>query len=452
MTQKARDSRTVMPDHATSTDHAVQAQLDRLSLLSPGADILGLDRIARLCDRLGNPERSLPPVFHVAGTNGKGSTCAYLRAAIEAAGLSAHVFTSPHLIRFNERIRIAGALIEDAALAALLAEVLDIADGIGASFFEVTTAVALLAFSRTPADACIVEVGLGGRLDATNIIPAPEICGIAQLGLDHQSFLGDTIEAIAGEKAGIAKPGVPIVTLHYPATVANRIGQVIGEAGAQWHVKGGSWDAAAYQGRLHYRDQQGKLELPLPGLAGQHQAMNAALAVAMLRHQDALVVPASALRAAMGWADWPARLQHLRGGALVEMLPPGSDLWIDGGHNPSAGRVIGDFLRGHVAADRPLHIVLGLLANKDAGGFLAAMGRLPAHFHMVPVPGHEHHDPETLAETARLAGFQAVPAPTVEGALATIAGGGGTVPPLVLVGGSLYLAGTVLAANGTVID
>ncbi len=441
-----------MPDHASSTDPAVQAQLDRLSLLSPGADILGLDRIARLCARLGHPERQLPPVLHVAGTNGKGSTCAYLRAAIEAAGKSAHVFTSPHLVRFNERIRVAGTLIEDEMLAALLSEVLNVADGIGASFFEVTTAVALLAFSRTPADACIVEVGLGGRLDATNIIAAPAICGIAQLGLDHQSFLGDTIEAIAGEKAGIAKAGVPIVTLHYPATVANRVGEVVAAAGATWHVKGGSWDAAAYQGRLHYRDAQGKLDLPLPGLAGEHQAMNAALAVAMLRHQSAVDVPPAALRAAMGWADWPARLQHLRGGALVGMLPPGSDLWVDGGHNPSAGRVIGDFLRGAVAPDRPLHIVMGLLENKDAGGFLAAMGRLPARFHMVPVPGHAHHDPATLAEIARLAGFTASPAATVEGALAMIAAEQGVTPPVVLVGGSLYLAGRVLDANGTVID
>jgi len=441
-----------MPDHATSTDPAVQAQLDRLSLLSPGADILGLDRIARLCARLGDPQLRLPPVFHVAGTNGKGSTCAYLRAAIEAAGMSAHVFTSPHLVRFNERIRLAGSLIGDEALATLLAEVLDAGGDVGASFFEVTTAAALLAFSRTPADACIVEVGLGGRLDATNVIAAPAICGIAQLGLDHQSFLGDTIEAIAGEKAGIAKRGVPIVSLHYPATVANRIGQAIAEAGAEWHVKGGSWDAAAYQGRLHYRDAQGKLDLPLPGLAGQHQAQNAGLAVAMLRHQKAIELPASALRAAMGWADWPARLQHLRGGALVDMLPPGSELWVDGGHNPSAGRVIGDFLRGHAGAERPLHIVMGLLENKDAAGFLAAMGRLPARFHMVPVPGHAHHPPAALAETARLAGFAAVPAPTVEGALATIAAARGVQPPLVLIAGSLYLAGRVLEANGTVVD
>jgi len=441
-----------MPDHASSADPAVQAQLDRLALLSPGADILGLERIGALMERLGHPERALPPVFHVAGTNGKGSTCAYLRAAIEAAGMSCHVFTSPHLIRFNERIRVAGELIADAELAPLLGEVLDMAGEIAPSFFEVTTAAALLAFSRVPADACIVEVGLGGRLDATNIIPGPLICGIAQLGLDHQSFLGETIEEIAAEKAGIAKPGVPIVTLHYPASIANSIGHAIKTAGAAWHVKGGSWDAAAYQGRLHYRDAQGKLDLPLPGLAGQHQAMNAGLAIAMLRHQQALALPPSALRAAMGWADWPARLQHVRGGVLVDRLPPGAELWVDGGHNPSAGRVLGDFLRGHVAAGRPLHIVMGLLENKDEAGFLAAMGKLDARFHMVPVPGHAHHAPAALAETAQLAGLSAATAADVESAIARICESEQATPPVVLIAGSLYLAGQVLELNGTIID
>src|SRR3954468_9103614 len=199
-----------MADHATSDNPAVQRQLDRLAALSPGADILGLERISALTARLGHPERGLPPVFHVAGTNGKGSTCAYLRAAFEAAGLKAHVYTSPHLVRFNERIRIAGRLIDDDLLADLLEEALDAAEGIEPSFFEATTAAAFLAFARTPADACIVEVGLGGRLDATNVIPAPAVCGIAQLGLDHQQFLGDRIEDVAAEKAGIAKKDAPL--------------------------------------------------------------------------------------------------------------------------------------------------------------------------------------------------------------------------------------------------
>jgi dihydrofolate synthase/folylpolyglutamate synthase len=440
-------------DFATSDSPAVQAQLDRLTLLSPGADILGLERITRLLDRLGNPERDLPPVFHVAGTNGKGSTCAYLRAAVEASGKTAHVFTSPHLVRFNERIRIAGRLISDEMLAALLAEVLDIADGIGPSFFEVATAAALLAFARTPADVCIVEVGLGGRLDATNVIALPVICGIAQLGVDHQAFLGDTIEDIAAEKAGIAKPGVPIATLHYPAGIANRIGSVIGDVGAPWLVKGGAWDAAAYQNRLHYRDAAGKLELPLPKLAGGHQAMNAGLAVAMLRHQQVIPIPASALRAAMGWAEWPARLQHLHEGELTALLPPGAELWLDGGHNPAAARAIGDYFRVRLAVDRPFHIILGLLENKDASGFLQALGDMRAHIHAVPVPGHAHHAPDRLAALAMESGFVGTVAADPRAALIEIAADSDSgSPPLILIAGSLYLAGRVLAENGTVPD
>src|SRR4051812_37270143 len=243
-----------MADRAVSDDPRVQRQLDRLSLLSPGGDTLGLERITALLERLGNPERALPPVLHVAGTNGKGSTCAFLRAAIEAAGLKAHVYTSPHLVRFNERIRIAGRLIDDDLLADLLEEALDAAEGIEPSFFEATTAAAFVAFARAPADACIVEVGLGGRLDATNVIPAPAVCGIAQLGLDHQQFLGDRIEDVAAEKAGIAKAGVPLVTQHYPDRLANRIGEAAQKVEAKWMPRGSNWDAAVYQDKLHYRD------------------------------------------------------------------------------------------------------------------------------------------------------------------------------------------------------
>src|SRR5687768_5699940 len=269
-------------DRAVSDHPGVQRQLDRLTWLAPGPDTLGLERIAALLARLGNPERRLPPVFHVAGTNGKGSTCAFLRAAVEAAGMTAHVYTSPHLVRFNERIRIAGRLIEDELLADLLAEALDAADGIDPSFFEATTAAAFLAFSRIEADACIVEVGLGGRLDATNVHPSPAVCGIAQLGVDHQAFLGDRIEQIAAEKAGIAKKNVPLVTQLYPEPLAERIGRVAAAAGALWLPRGGKWDAGLRGGRIHYRDARGELDLPEPRLAGAHQATNAALAVAML--------------------------------------------------------------------------------------------------------------------------------------------------------------------------
>jgi dihydrofolate synthase/folylpolyglutamate synthase len=436
-------------DRAVSDDPRVQRQLDRLASLSPGADILGLERISALLARLGNPERRLPPVFHVAGTNGKGSTCAYLRAAIEASGLTAHVYTSPHLVRFNERIRIAGKLIEDELLATLLEETLDAADGIGPSFFEATTAAAFLAFSRTPADACIVEVGLGGRLDATNVIPDPVACGIAQLGLDHQQFLGTRLDDIAAEKAGIAKRAVPLLTQHYPDRLANRVGEAAAAAGAPWLPRGGRWDAAAYRGRLHYRDDLGKLDLPLPRLAGAHQAMNAALAVAMLRHQSAVRVRESGLRAAMGWADWPARLQKLGPGPLHALIPASSELWLDGCHNPAAARAVADFFRGQVPADRPFHIVFGLLANKDASGVLKPFAGRKLTLHAVPVPGHACHAPADLAAAARGAGIGAMAAADVEDALGWIGRHADrTRPPIVLILGSLYLAGEVLRKNG----
>jgi dihydrofolate synthase / folylpolyglutamate synthase len=436
-------------DRAVSSDPAVQRQLDRLAALSPGADILGLERISALLARLGNPEKRLPPVLHVAGTNGKGSTCAFLRAAIEAAGLAAHVYTSPHLVRFNERIRLAGHLIEDELLAALLEETLDSALGMEISFFEATTAAAFLAFSRQPADACIVEVGLGGRLDATNVIPAPVVCGIAQLGVDHQQFLGNRIEDIAAEKAGIAKRGVPLVTQHYPERLSERIAECAAAAEAIWMPRGDRWDAIVYRQKLHYRDERGKLQLPLPRLQGAHQAMNAALAVAMLRTQRSLTVREPALRAAIGWADWPGRLQRLSPGPLADRLPTGSELWLDGGHNPAAARAIADFFRSHVPSDRPFHIVLGLLANKDMPGVLKPFANRAATLHAVPVPGHPHHAPADLAAAARGAGLTSLAAADVQAGIDWIARHADRDrQPIVLIMGSLYLAGEVLRTNG----
>jgi len=440
-----------MADHAVSDHPAVQAQLDRLAAIAPGGDVLGLERIAELLARLGHPERLLPPLLHVAGTNGKGSTCAFLRAAIEAAGLKAHVYTSPHLVRFNERIRIAGTLIDDEPLAGLLAETLDAADRMEISFFEATTAAAFLAFSRAPADACIVEVGLGGRLDATNVVTAPAACGIAQLGLDHQAFLGDRIEQVAAEKAGIAKQGVPLVTDRYPPAIADRIGEAATKAGALWLPRGGAWDAAVDKDQLCYRDEGGRIELPLPRLRGVHQAMNAALAIAMLRHQSALRVPEAALKAAMGWADWPARLQRLAAGPLHALLPREAELWLDGGHNPAAARAVADFFRVQVPADRPFHIVFGLLANKEVAGVLKPFQGRSVTFHPVPVAAHEHHAPAALARSAKESGLSAVPAAGVEEALGWIARHADRArPPIVLIFGSLYLAGEVLKANGQV--
>jgi len=435
-----------MPDHASSSDAAVQRQLDRLTLLSPGADILGLERITALLARVGNPQERLAPVFHVAGTNGKGSTCAFLRAAIEAAGLTAHVYSSPHLVRFNERIRLAGKLIEDAELAPLLEEVLDAGGDIGASFFEVTTAAAFLAFARTPADACIVEVGLGGRLDATNVIRNPAATGIAQLGIDHQSFLGDTAEAIAAEKAGIAKPGVPLVTMDYPPSIVQVVHDVAMQAGAKLRTEGTHWRYTIRDGTIHYEDAQGSLWLPLPALAGPHQPGNLALATAMLRHQDKLAVPQSAFSDAARGARWPARMQKLSPGPLLDLLPPGSEIWLDGGHNPAAADAVSATL-AQVAQGRPVQLVLGMLSNKDAQGLLAPFAPLAEGLHAVPVPGHEHYAPVTLARIAQTLGIpHAAPADDVPQALAAIARDA-DAPPVVLILGSLYLAGTVLEAN-----
>ena len=444
-----------MPDHATSSAPAVQTQLDRLWALSPGADILGLERITALLARLGDPHLRLPPVFHVAGTNGKGSTCAFLRSAIEAAGLSVHVYTSPHLVRFNERIRIAGRLIEDDALAALLSEVLDAAeegaDGISASFFEVTTAAAFLAFARTPADACIIEVGLGGRLDATNVIPAPAITGIAQLGIDHQAFLGHSAEDIAAEKAGIAKPGVPLVTMAYAPGVTERIARAAEHADAPVIALGRDWRYSVGD-QLRYEDAAGALVLPMPRMAGPHQPGNLALAVAMLRHQRALDIPTEAYRAAALHTTWPARMQRLAPGPLVDLLPPGSQLWLDGGHNPAAAGVIAATLESlaHPGIGRgEVHLVLGMLSNKDAAGLLAPFASLATTLYAVPVPDHEHHAPAALAGVARSLGIAAHTAEDVPAALADIAQiADPAEPPIVLILGSLYLAGGVLDANG----
>jgi dihydrofolate synthase/folylpolyglutamate synthase len=430
-----------MADFARSTHPGVQAQLDRLSKLSPAGDRLGLERISAVLERLGRPQDSLPPVFHIAGTNGKGSTVAFLRAALEASGHTVHAFTSPHLVRFNERIRIAGGLIDDDQLALLLSEVLDAGKDIEPSFFEVATAVAIVAFARSPADACILEVGLGGRLDATNVIEHPLVTGIANLALDHQQFLGSGLTDIAAEKAAIAKAGVPLVTQLYPPAVASRVAEVAQEHGAPVLARGGTWDAIVQQQRLRYHDEQGELVPPLPRLPGRHQAMNAALAVAMLRHQERLTVPATALNAAMGWADWPARLQHLAAGPLVD----DREVWLDGGHNPSAARQIAAYAKHHWMDGKPLHLVFASLSTKEPAGMLEPFKELVAEVHAVPIPDHSCFAPDDLAEIAAGLGMQSLAHENVDQALSAI-----PADARVLILGSLYLAGVVLAANDQV--
>lgn len=406
-----------MPDFARSTSPSVQAQLDRLSLLSPGGDRLGIDRIARLLDRLGRPQDQLPPVFHVAGTNGKGSTCAFLRSALEASGRSIHAFTSPHLVRFNERIRVAGKLIEDAELSGLLTEVLDVSGDIEPSFFEVTTAVAFLAFARTQADAAVLEVGLGGRLDATNVIERPVATGIAALGIDHQQFLGQSLAEIAAEKAGIGKPGIPLVVLAQAREAAAAIQRVADERGAPVLIEGRDW----------------KVDPSLrSSLLGDHQVRNANLAWQMLKAQDRLAVGRSSFLSGLSSAQWPARFQQLTDGPLTR----GVETWLDGAHNLEAARALAALLADH----GPKHIVLGILANKDASAIVAELAPHALSLTFVPVADHEHHAPADLA-----AQFGGLSSEALEEAL-------GNLPAPRLIAGSLYLAGEALRINGQVPD
>lgn len=420
-------------DFATSADPDVQHQLDRLGALSVPEGRFGLDTITALLARLGDPHLRLPPVFHVAGTNGKGSTCAFLRAMLEADGKRVHVTTSPHLVRYNERIRVAGALISDARLAALLAEVLDASDGLDPSFFEVTIAAAFAEFARVPADACVIEVGLGGRFDATNVLPHPAACGIAALGIDHERFLlapeagtpEEPLVRIAFEKAGIAKPGVPLVTFSYPEGPTLEIERKALATRSPLAMRGRDWEAEATDLGIEYQDKHGAMVLPAPALAGLHQVENAALAVAMLRHQDAVAVSPQAMAQGIRAARWPARLQRLAPGPVAGRRA----VWLDGGHNPSAGTM----LAAHFAGQR-IHLVIGMLANKDPRALIEPMRASLASVSGVPIPGHAHH-PASV--------FGGAPAADVPAALAALPDDG--LP--VLIAGSLYLAGAVLRLN-----
>ncbi len=430
-----------MKDFAASEDPAVQAQLDRLAALSLPQGRLGLEVIHALLERLGEPHKRLPPVFHVAGTNGKGSTCAYLRAMLEAGGLTVHSAIKPHLVRYNERIRLAGELVSDTELAALLAEVLDLGEDLGPSFFEVTTAATFLAFARHPADACIVEVGLGGRFDATNVMVRPAACGIATLGIDHEAFLlvpeegapEDPMVRIAFEKAGIARAGSPLVTQDYAAPLEAEIARISGIAGAPLFRRGHEWHAEVGE-TIEYRDAAGRLSLPLPALPGRHQGDNAALAVAMLRHQDAVSISPEAMAEGIRAARWPARLQLLGNGPLTA-LAAGREVWLDGGHNADAGLAIGR----HFAGQR-LHLVIGMLANRYPAAIIDPLAGRLASVTAVPIQGSESHGAEAFPGAKW--------ASEVDAALQGLPDDG--LP--VLIAGSLYLAGKVLAANGEAPD
>ncbi len=458
-----------MADYARSDSAAVQAQLNRLGTLSPGRDTLGLERIYALCDRLGNPQDRLPPVFHVAGTNGKGSTCAFLRAMLEAAGHRVHVYTSPHLVRFNERIRLAGTLIDDANLAATLARVLDVAEGLDASFFEITTAAAFLRFAQVPADACVIEVGLGGRLDATNIIAKPLVCGIASLGIDHEAFLlapdaevpdMPPLERIAFEKAGIAKPGVPLVTMDYPSAMADCIAAHAAHIGAPLFAKNavGGWAAKPGSGDRHLVYGEGEdcyFHGPPPAMSGRHQISNAGLAIAMLRRQNILAVDEAAMQVGIVTARWPARMQRLRDGPLTALVPE-AEIWLDGGHNLDAAEQVAKMLADITAVLQvKCNVILGMLVNKDAVGFIAQIAPYCHSLRAVPIPGHAHHAPWDLAMMAKTAGIATVgTAPDVMTAIEETehrSRPGENYAPI-LICGSLYLAGDVLRLNDELPD
>jgi dihydrofolate synthase/folylpolyglutamate synthase len=418
--------------------------LTRLSGLHPKKIDLSLGRIERLLAVLGNPQDSLPPVIHVAGTNGKGSTVATLRACLEAAGYRVHVYTSPHLVRFNERIRLAGKLIEEDALTEVLEECERANQGIPITYFEITTVAAFLAFVRIPADIVLLEVGLGGRLDTTNVVKRPAVTAITPISLDHQAFLGDTIGAIAGEKAGIIKPGVPVVIGPQP----DEAGRVI-EAGAaalgaplfRWDRE---WHSAAAGEGMRYSGPRWRLDLPLPSLPGTHQIANAGTAIACLEQLSGFPISAESIAEGLRRIEWPARLQRLTRGPLLATLPAGSEIWLDGGHNPAAGEVLAAVAAGW--HERPLHLIIGMLNTKDAVGFLAPLAAHADSLYAVTIPGEENpHFADDIAAAARSLGIDTQTARSVDAAIGDIAAAGS--PVHVLICGSLHLAGVVLAEN-----
>ncbi len=426
--------------------------LDRLMALHPRKIDLSLDRMHRILAALGNPHHHLPPVVHVAGTNGKGSTLAYLRAMLEASGYSAHVYTSPHLVRFHERVRLAGpdgsAFVGEAEFAAALEECERANDGLPITIFEITTAAAFLIFSRHRADFLLLETGLGGRLDATNVVERPVATAITPISRDHAAFLGETIEEIAGEKAGILKPDVPCVMAGQPMEARRVIERRAGGLGLPLSISGQDWSAMEERGRLVYQDEVRLFDLPMPRLAGRHQIENAGTAIALLQ---ALGVPAEekAIAEALGMVDWPARLQPLRGGPIVDHAPPATEIWLDGGHNMAAGEALAATMAELEERNpRPLVLIAGMLTSKDASGFFTPFAGLAREVVTVPIPDVEaSFDAGELAMDAAAAGFTARVAGSVEEALESLSP---DEPVRVLICGSLYLAGHVLRIQESV--
>lgn len=440
----------VEPPH--EPDSRLGRILTRLQLTIPFGFEMGLERVRKLCAKLGNPQDQLPPVIHIAGTNGKGSTSTFTRTVLETAGKRVHTFTSPHLVRFNERIRLgalgSGVLADDDTIADALEEAERANGDEPVTYFELGTVAAFLLFSRSPADYTVLEVGLGGRLDATNVIPPPLVAAITPISLDHETFLGETLTAIAGEKAGIIKRGSKVVAAPQVDEVLGVLERAAARAGTALQLGGRDWTAGAENGRLVFQDENGLMDLVPPRLLGHHQYTNAGTAIAALRAAGIAPHP-EAISRGLAATEWPARMQRLGHGPLTGHAPAGAELWLDGGHNPGAGEVI-----AHVVGDleervpRPLVLIAGMLTTKDPIGFFRPFAGLARQVIAVPVPDHpKGRPPAELAEAARAAGLAAEPMASVEAALASLNGGRFEAPPRVLICGSLYLAGHVLGLN-----
>ena len=427
----------------------------RLSALHPKQIDLGLERMYRLLARLDHPERRVPPVIHVAGTNGKGSTIAYLRATLEAAGLRAHTYTSPYLVRINECFRIGvsgrGRLASDAELRAALEHCEQVNAGEPITIFEIQTATAFCLFANHDADVVLLEAGLGGRLDATNVVERPVATVITPVSMDHMEFLGDTLASIAGEKAAIIKRGAPVICAEQAPEAMAVIEAQAKRMRAPMHAAGQQWHVGVERGRLVYQDERGLMDLAAPKLFGRHQFDNAGLAIAALRAIAAFKIGMPAFEAGIVNAEWPARMQRLVTGKLIHQGPKGCEIWLDGGHNAEGGRVaataLGDL---EERVSRPLVVIAGMMANKDASAFLANFAGLTRHIIAVPIPDRDNAmPPERLADAARSLGMRVETAGGIEAALDALSRLAYEVPPRILITGSLYLAGHVLDINGT---
>jgi dihydrofolate synthase/folylpolyglutamate synthase len=430
--------------------------MERFLALHPKLIDLSLGRLTRLLEALGNPNHRLPPVIHVAGTNGKGSTVAFMRSILEAAGKSVHVYTSPHLVRFHERIRLGaqggGKLVSEPVLVNAFERCEAANAGQAITVFEMTTAAAFLLFAEHPADVLLLEVGLGGEFDATNVIDTALATVITPISMDHSEYLGDTLTKIASAKAGIFKRNIPAILAQqeHPEAEAE-LERRAARAGARLIASGQHFNAHEEAGHLIFQDEDGLLDLPLPRLPGRHQQANAGTAIAALRAAGFRDLPISAYEQGIATASWPARLQRLAHGSLTQYVPAGGELWLDGGHNPDGGKVLAAAMREFNQHNpRPLVMIVGMLGTKDSAAFLHAFSGLAEEVIAVPIPSQKAARPsEEVAALAQASGLQAHQSESFESALREIAARNRPIPPRILMTGSLYLAGEILAANGT---